>query len=100
MSIEYFGTPTPALTDNKIRRLVEALLELNYISLVRRDQSELGIGFRENSNSEMETATILLKPEQVYVAFHACQKNQRERLIQFLESTLTALGCECKLHED
>ena len=100
MSIEYFGTPKPALTVDSIQRLVEAVLEFNAIILIRRDESELGISFPEIENPEQETATILLKPEQVYAAFHACHKNQREKVIQLLESTLATLGCECQLEED
>lgn len=100
MSIEYFGTPTSALTIASIQRLMDTALEFTDIRLVRRDESELGIGFPENANPAQETATILLKPEQVYVAFHACHKNQREKVIRFLESTLRNFGCECQLEED
>jgi hypothetical protein len=100
MSIEYFETPTPALTVDLIQQLMQAVVGFNNISLVRRDESELGFGFPENDNPQQETATILIKPEQVYVAFHACHRNQREKVIQFLESTLNELGCKCQLDEE
>jgi hypothetical protein len=50
MSIEFFGTPVPALTAGSIRKVLDAIAESNDIAVVRRDESELGIGFPENEN--------------------------------------------------
>jgi len=100
MSIEYFGTPIPALTVDNIRELLDAISDFNEVRPVRRDESEVGIGFRENENSEQETATIVLRSEQVYVGFHACHGDQRTRFLQFLESRLKEIGCVCQLDEE
>jgi hypothetical protein len=100
MSIEYFGTPAPALTVDTVQRVMDAVLAFDEIRLVRRDESELGIRFLHRGDPEQETATILLKPEQVAVAFHAGRENEREKVIRLLESTLAELGCECRLEED
>jgi hypothetical protein len=100
MSIEYFGTPVPALTADNIREVLDTISELDGITAVRRGEAELGIGFPENEKSGMETATIVLKSERVYVGFHACHGVQQARVIQFLESSLKKMGCICQLHEE
>lgn len=100
MSIEYFGTPTPALTTESIQQVVDSMAQMSDIHIVRQDESEFGIGFPENQNFDEETATMMLKPEQVYVAFHACHLGQREKVVQFLESTMETLGFFCQLDEE
>ena len=100
MSIEYFGTPVPALTDDAIRELLDAIADFNEVTPVRRGESEFGIGFSENENSEQETGAIFLGPEKVSVAFHACHRNQRAKVIRFLESKLREIGHGCRLEEE
>lgn len=102
MSYEYFGTPTPtpSLTVESIQQTVDAVIEVNGISLVRREEPEYGISFTENKNPEDETATITLQPDQIYVAFHACHVHQIEKVLQHLESTLKLLGYECRFEEE
>lgn len=100
MSIEFFGTPVPALTAYSIRKVLDAITEFDDITVVRRDESELGIGFPENENSEVETATIGMRSGQVHVGFHACPRDQQSRVIRFLESTLRGMGCACQLREE
>ncbi len=100
MSIEYFGVPSPALTVNNIHQLVDSIAEFDDILLVRRDEFDLGISLPENDNSNQETATIVLKHDEVYIAFHACHKNQRDRVIYLVESILKEIGCVCQLEEN
>ncbi len=100
MSIEYFGTPSPALTVPLIEVVMDSISEITGINIVRRDDSAVGIGFTENENPEQETATIVVKPEDIYIGFHACHAEQRKKVLAFLMTKLAEVGCICKLDEE
>jgi hypothetical protein len=100
MSIEYFGTPTPALTTGAKKSLVALFHTFRAIQVVRQTENEVGIHFPENKIPKQEDATILLKEHQVYIACHACNSTQRDKIVRFIETTLSELGYSCKLNED
>ena len=98
MSIEYFGKPEPTLSNEVVQVVVDSLLE--GFRVVRHDDCELGIAFIENENPDQETVTVSVKPDQIYAGFHACHVDQREKMLEFLSSSVKESGSSCEFEEE
>jgi hypothetical protein len=100
MSIEYFGAPRPTLSDDQVKNVILRIVGIDDFVVVRQTDEEVGFGLRENENSEEETTTIAVRPNQVYVGFHGCHRRQRERILELVSSLLNSEGVACELDEE
>lgn len=100
MSIEYAGTPNPSLSDDQVKSVISGVLGIEGFVVVRQTEEEVGFGLLENVNSKEETITIAVRPNQVYVGFHACHRTQRERILELVSTLLNNEGVACELDEE
>lgn len=101
MSLEYHGTPSPPLTKYQIKELLDRLAILDGWVVLRRTDHAIGLGLQQSSNDAelSELVSIFLTADQVYVAFHAGHRWQRESVLQAVNDHLTISGATCDLQE-
>jgi len=74
-------------------------MEMDRFTTVRRADMEMGFGVTSSENPEEETITVAVNPNEVYVAFHACNRDIREYLTQALSDAIRDAGSVCILEE-
>jgi hypothetical protein len=99
MSIEYLGIPVPKLDKSKIDDLIARLAQADGFSPLRKTGSGLGLVSTTAIENTLETATITIAPNEIYVGFHVATRKDRDYLIGIIQQFLLENSVECKLEE-
>jgi hypothetical protein len=99
MSIEYMGTPLPSLNKRALGEVMSSISRYGWGRVVRQTDSELGLAGVNSDPNSMETTSIRLSVDNIYIAFHAATRSQRDQLLAFIRNCLLELGIQCDLEE-
>ncbi|QDU49582.1 hypothetical protein [Gimesia panareensis] len=100
MSIEYTGKLTPELSDEHVEMLIQKISEIQGLNVLVKTSDELRTGLVENMNPEQEAIKFIVKSDQVYVGFHVCNRNQRDRILELISLMIRDSGSECEFNEE
>ena len=69
--------------------------------IVRQNGTEFGVGTIPSQLGQplMETFTVKFRNNDVYVAFHAASRKERETVLQLLQHALAAENVKCEFDE-
>jgi hypothetical protein len=101
MSIEILATLDAGLSDDAIARIKRHIEDHSTYRVVRDNPPEYGIGpiSSQRMPRSLETITVSMQPHQVYVAFHASTRTEREAFICSIVDALAKEGIVCKFEE-
>jgi hypothetical protein len=105
MSIEYFGSPVPLLTDTLIESVLSRFRKFPSLIVLRDEPRSMGLDFvhldpPRPGGEVQEAINIVLRNDEVYVAFRSGSGLQESATIAAIEGALQACGVDCTLVED
>ena len=101
MSIEYSATTDRSLCNEGVARIKHYIQSHSVFKVVRDAALEFGLDVlpEDRFTTPLETITVKLQPSQVYLAFHACGRTERESLIRCIVDALAQEGFVCRFEE-
>ena len=101
MSIEFSATTEMELSDDSVVRIKRYIQDHSNYQVVRDNPLEFGISpiSKERAVDTLETITLAVLTKQVYVAFHAATKQERESFISCVVDALAQEGIVSKFEE-
>ncbi len=94
MSYEFSTRTDRPLASDDVARLKRYIQDHSTYRIVRDGLREFGLGLTQDDRPApvSEVITVLVRPNEVYVAFHACNGTQREAFVQCLVDALAQDG--------
>lgn len=101
MSIEFAAAAEMKLVDESVVRIKRYIQDHSNYRVVRDSPLEFGVApiASEGTARILETITLSMRPTQVYVAFHAATRPERESFIHCVVNALAQAGIVCEFEE-
>ena len=101
MSIELSATFGPQLSQQSIARVKAHILACTRFVLGRESGADFGLieAAGDSTGSGAELITVSITASRAYVAFHACNRSDREEFIDIINGSFTREGIRAELGE-